>query len=53
MQPADSAGMLAAVCLGINNAHHEELDCRIRLIVNFASRFHSPNEALGLIMLTH
>lgn len=45
-------GILAAVRLGINNAQHEGLNRRVRLIVNRAYGFHSPNAALGLIMLT-
>ena len=46
------AGILAAVRLGINNARHEGLNRRVRLIVNRAYGFHSANAALGLIMLT-
>ncbi|HEY5271952.1 MAG TPA: transposase, partial [Acidimicrobiales bacterium] len=46
------AGILAAVRLGINNAQHEGLNRRVRLIVNRAYGFHSANAALGLIMLT-
>lgn len=45
-------GILAAVRLGINNARHEGLNRRVRLIVNRAYGFHSANAALGLIMLT-
>jgi transposase len=45
-------GILAAVRLGINNAQHEGLNRRVRLIVNRAYGFHSANAALGLIMLT-
>ena len=46
------AGILAAVRLGINNARHEGLNRRIRLIINRAYGFHSPNAALALIMIT-
>ena len=46
------AGILAAVRLGVNNARHEGLNRRVRLIVNRAYGFHSANAALGLIMLT-
>jgi transposase len=45
-------GILAAVRLGINNARHEGLNRRVRLIVNRAYGFHSANAALGLIMLS-
>lgn len=45
-------GILAAVRLGINNAQHEGLNRRVRLIVNRAYGFHSAHAALGLIMLT-
>jgi len=45
-------GILAAVRLGINNAQHEGLNRRVRLIVNRAYGFHTANAALGLIMLT-
>lgn len=46
------AGILAAVRLGINNARHEGLNRRVRLIVNRAYGFHSAKAAIGLIMLT-
>ncbi|MGH9185568.1 MAG: ISL3 family transposase, partial [Acidimicrobiales bacterium] len=46
------AGILAAVRLGINNARHEGLNRRDRLIVNRAYGFHTANAALALIMLT-
>lgn len=46
------AGILAAVRLGVNNARHEGLNRRVRLIVNRAYGFHSAKAALGLIMLT-
>jgi len=36
----------------VNNARHEGLNRRVRLIVNRAYGFHSANAALGLIMLT-
>lgn len=45
------AGILAAIKLGINNATHEGLNRRVRLIINRAYGFHSANAALGLIML--
>ena len=45
-------GILAAIRLGVNNARHEGLNRRVRLIVNRAYGFHSANAALGLIMLT-
>lgn len=46
-------GVLAAVRLGVNNARHEGLNRRVRLIINRAYGFHSANAALGLIMVTH
>ena len=45
-------GILAAVRLKIDNARHEGLNCRVRLIVNRAYVLHSAKAALGLIMLT-
>jgi transposase len=45
-------GILAAIRLGINNARHEGLNRRVRLIVNRAHGFRSANAALALIMLT-
>lgn len=45
-------GILAAICLGINNARHEGLNRRVRLIINRAYGFHSANAALALIMVT-
>lgn len=45
-------GILAAACLGVNNARRKGLNRRVRLIANRAYRFHSANAALGLIMLT-
>jgi transposase len=45
-------GILAAIRLGVNNARHEGLNRRVRLIVNRAYGFHSANAALSLIMLT-
>lgn len=45
-------GILAAVRLGINNARHEGLNRRVRLIVNRAYGFHSAKAALALVMLT-
>jgi len=46
------AGILAAIRLGVNNAQHEGLNRRVRLIVNRAYGFHSATAALGLVMLT-
>ena len=46
------AGILAAVRLGINNARHEGLNRRVRLIINRAYGFHSAGAALALIMIT-
>ena len=46
------AGILAAVHLGVNNARHEGLNRRVRLIVNRAYGFHSANAAFALIMVT-
>ena len=46
------AGILAAVRLGVNNARHEALNRRVRMIVNRAYGFHSARAALALIMLT-
>jgi transposase len=46
------AGILAAVRLGVNNARHEALNRRVRMIVNRAYGFHSANAALALVMLT-
>ena len=45
-------GILAAIRLGINNAQHEGLNRRVRLIVNRAYGFHSAKAALALIMLS-
>lgn len=45
-------GILAAVRIGVNNARHEGLNRRVRLIVNRAYGFHSSKAALALIMLT-
>lgn len=45
-------GILVAVRLGINNARHEGLNRRVRLLVNRAYGFHSANAALALVMLT-
>ena len=45
-------GILAAIRLGVNNARHEGLNRRVRLIVNWAYGFHSANAALALIMLS-
>jgi transposase len=45
-------GILAAVRLGVNNARHEGLNRRVRLIINRAYGFHSASAALALIMLT-
>lgn len=45
-------GILAAVRLGVNNARHEGLNARVRLITKRAYGFHSAKAALALIMLT-
>lgn len=45
-------GILAAIRLGVNNARHEGLNRRVRLINNRAYGFHSAKAALALIMLT-
>ncbi len=45
-------GILAAIRLGINNAQHEGLNRRARLIINRAHGFHSARAALGLVMLS-
>jgi transposase len=45
-------GILAAVRMGVNNARHEGLNRRVRLIINRAYGFHSANAALALIMVT-
>lgn len=47
-----AAGIEAAVRLRINNAQHEGLNRRVRLIVSRAYGFHSAEAALALIMLT-
>ncbi len=39
------AGILAAVRLGVNNARHEGLNRRVRLIINRAYGFHSAKAA--------
>jgi transposase len=46
------AGILQAVRLGVNNARHEGLNRRVRLIINRAYGFHSARAALALVMLT-
>lgn len=46
------AGILAAVRLGINNARHEGLNRRVRMIISRAYGFHSSRAALALVMLT-
>jgi transposase len=45
-------GILAAVRLGINNARHEGLNRRVRLVVNRGYGFHSAKAVLALVMLT-
>jgi len=40
-------GILAAVRLGVNNARHEGLNRRVRLIINRAYGFHSASAALA------
>lgn len=46
------AGIHAAVHLRVNNARHEGLNRRVRLLVNRAYGFHSAKAALALVMLT-
>lgn len=46
------AGILTAVRLRVNNARHEALNRRVRMIVNRAYDLHSSRAALALIMLT-
>jgi len=46
------SGILAAVRLGVNNARHEGLNRRVRLLINRAYGFHSAKAAIALIMLT-
>lgn len=46
------AGILAAVRLTVNNARHEALNRRIRMIVSRLCGLHSANAALALVMLT-
>jgi hypothetical protein len=36
----------------VNNARHEALNRRVRMIVNRAYGFHSANAALALVVLT-
>lgn len=43
---------ILAVRLKVNNARHEALNRRVRLIVNRAYRLHSATAALALVMLT-
>jgi len=46
-------GILAAICLAVNNARHQGLSRRVRLtLINRACGFHSANAALGLIIVT-
>lgn len=45
-----AAGIEAAIRLGINNAQHEGLNRRVRLIIDRAYGFHSAEAALALIM---
>jgi transposase len=45
-------GILAAIRLKINNARHEALNNRVRLVTRRAYGFHSPRAALALIHLT-
>ena len=46
------AGIFCAIRLGINNARHEGLNRRVRLIINRAYGFHSAKAALALVMLS-
>lgn len=45
-------GILAAIRLGVNNARHESLNRRVRMIINRAYGFHSAKATLALVMLT-
>ncbi|MDA8354819.1 MAG: ISL3 family transposase [Actinomycetota bacterium] len=45
-------GILSAIRLGVNNARHEGLNRRVRLVINRAYGFHSAKAALALVMLT-
>jgi len=45
-------GILAAIRLGVNNARHESLNRRVRMIVNRAYGFHSAKATIALVMLT-
>jgi transposase len=45
-------GILAAIRLNINNARHEALNNKVRLVTRRAYGFHSPRAALALIHLT-
>ena len=45
-------GILAAVRLGLNNARHEALNNKVRLITRRAYGFHSAQAALALVYLT-
>jgi len=45
-------GILAAIRLKINNARHEALNNKVRLVTRRAYGFHSPRAALALIHLT-
>jgi len=45
-------GILAAIRLGVNNARHESLNRRVRMIVNRAYVFHSAKATIALVMLT-
>lgn len=44
-------GILAAIRLGINNARHEALNTKVRLVIRRAYGFHSAGAALALVML--
>jgi transposase len=45
-------GTLAAVRPGVNNAQHEALNRRVRLIIKRAYGFHTASAAFALVMLT-
>ncbi len=45
-------GILAAIRLGLNNARHEALNNKVRLITRRAYGFHSAGAALALVQLT-
>ncbi|MGH2692529.1 MAG: transposase [Actinomycetota bacterium] len=44
-------GIIATLRLGINNARHEALNTKVRLLIRRAYGFHSAGAALALVML--